>query len=174
MAALGWVAAFAVALTLLIVVSKSPDEKAQGKLLGGVDIIYYSIECGRSHKEPAVTWITDTDQLNRIYEGIRKNILGAEPRSLPSVDFDKEGVLLIEMGQRPTTGYQLITEKDPVWVINGIVDVKTSWIEPATGSIQAQVITSPCVLIKFPSGDYARIRVLDQNNQLRVETLIRK
>lgn len=174
MGALGWAAAFAVALSVLIAVSKSPDQEGRGKLLGGVDILYYSIECGRSDKEPAVTWITETDQLNRIYEGIRKNILGAEPRSLPSVDFDKEGVLLIEMGQRPTTGYQLVIEKDPVLVINSIVDVKTSWIEPATASIQAQVITSPCVLIKFPSGDYARFRVLDQNNQLRVETPIMK
>ncbi|HZX48950.1 MAG TPA: protease complex subunit PrcB family protein [Nitrospirota bacterium] len=175
MAPLGWTAAFVMAITLLLVISNKYDQGGtHGKLLEGVEILYYSIECGRSERESAVTWITNTNQLDQTYADIRKNILGAEPENPPLVNFEKDGVLFIEMGQRSTTGYQLIIEEKPISVNNSIVDVNISWIEPSAGSIQAQVITSPCALIKFPTGDYSHFRVLDQNNQVRVETLKNK
>ena len=133
-----------------------------------VEVLYKSIQCGRSDKDPAATWITDKRQLRQVYERIEKHILGSNP-DVPFVDFDEDGILFIEMGQRPTAGYYFDTEQASASARNGIVSVKMSWIEPEAGSMQPQVITSPCVLIRFQAYDYSHISVLNQNNQVMIQ-----
>lgn len=161
-------ALFMVVLALLINCQR--QIKDAGGHLVSAEVLYSSIQCSREDKTPAITWITDGKQIGHLHERLGRSILGSEPKGFFPVDFDKEGALLIEMGQRPTAGYQFSIGQNAVWVSDNTVNVKVSWIEPEAGTLLAQVITSPCILLKFQTGHYNYFRILDQNNKVRIET----
>jgi len=58
-------------------------------------------------------------------------------------------------------------------VRDGVAVVRTRWSAPAPGMLSAQVVTSPCVLIKLSKGDFAAIQVVDQNDQPRARLSVR-
>jgi len=136
-----------------------------------VEVLYSSLQCGRNVEGPAVSWISDMQQLNLVYKRLTRHILGLDIK-IPTVDFDKDAVILIEMGQRPTTGYALVLGEGPLLISDGVVNMKTIWVKPAQDAAQAQLVTSPCIIVKFISGDYTRIRVLDQENKMVAETTV--
>ncbi len=138
-----------------------------------VEVLYSSLQCGRNLEGPAVTWISDMQQLNLVYKRLTRHILGLDIK-IPTVDFNKDAVILIEMGQRPTTGYALVLGQDPLRISDGVVNMKTIWVKPAQDVLQAQLVTSPCIIVKFISGDYTRIRILNQENKVVAETTVLK
>ncbi|MBI5056425.1 MAG: protease complex subunit PrcB family protein [Nitrospirae bacterium] len=131
--------------------------------------IYSSSICNTFESAPAATLISDAEAYSRIYGRLRKHIIGIENDKAPEVDFTAENILLVEMGQRSTAGYEIRLAENTVSVSNAIADVKISWIEPREGHVTAQVITSPCVMIKLPKGNYSHVRISDRNNKVRVE-----
>lgn len=92
-----------------------------------------------------------------------------EPPPPPAVDFAREGVLLIAMGQQTSGGYELSLTGRPATVQNGVLTVPVEWREPLPGYVQTQVMTHPCLLVKLPKGAFSQIRVVDQDGRLRLE-----
>jgi len=43
------------------------------------------------------------------------------------------------------------------------------WREPQPGYRLAQVVTSPCLLLKVPAAAFTRIQVLDREDRVRLE-----
>jgi hypothetical protein len=47
--------------------------------------------------------------------------------------------------------------------------VSVDWIIPEPDSAQAQVITSPCLLLRLDQQDFQHIKILDQNGEIKFE-----
>lgn len=125
---------------------------------------------GLLHYESKAVWIKDAQLLAEYYRGIERNILGTDTRP-PTLDFSKEGVLFISMGSRATAGYQISLASKAVIVKNGIAEVKITWIEPESGGITAQVLTSPYLMLRLPRTGLKCIRLVDQNYKIRAEII---
>jgi len=79
-------------------------------------------------------------------------------------------VLVLEMGYRSTAGYSLSLSESKIRVKNKEAIVTALWDEPPEDSMQAQVITSPCVIFALPKGDYSKVTVdiLNKDSQYSV------
>lgn len=122
-------------------------------------------QCGGLER-PAVVWIANPADWRSWYgriTGLRMN-----PPPAPAVDFPREGVLLIAMGQRSAAGHGLSLSGDAT-VRDGVLTVRVDWREPPPGYLQAQVMTSPCLLLRLAAAPFTRIRVLDREGRTRLE-----
>lgn len=128
--------------------------------------LYAGSQCG-GLDSPEVAWIADAEAWQRWYAQIMN--LRMEPPPAPAVDFSRDGVLLIAMGQQTTGGYGLSLTGTPATVQDGVLTVPLAWREPLPGMILTQVMTSPCLLVKLSNGAFSRMRVVDQESRLRLE-----
>lgn len=128
--------------------------------------IHASSQCG-SLNRPAVVWIADAEAWRQQYAQVMS--LRMTPPPPPVVDFAREGVLLIAMGQQTTGGYALGLSGAPATVENGALTIPVEWREPSPGYAQTQAITHPCLLVKLPNGAFSQIRVVDQEGRTRLE-----
>lgn len=128
--------------------------------------LYASPQCG-SLEQPALLWIASAEDWRFYYDQVMS--LRMNPPAPPAVDFPGEGVLLIAMGQRPSAGYGLNLIGDSVAIQDGVLTVQVEWREPQPGYRQAQMISNPCLLLKFPEGNFSRFQVRDQDGRVRLE-----
>lgn len=128
--------------------------------------IYQGGYCGRSEPAAQVTWIQNEAVLQNVHKKIHANSLQAPP--LPDVDFDTHGLVLIELGQRPTAGYQMHLASRLMVMDKGDGVITFSVDKPAGPA--AQVITSPCMLVSVPRGDYVGVRALSTDTTISVQT----
>lgn len=56
----------------------------------------------------------------------------------------------INIGQRPSAGYGIELASDIGNIKDGTLTIELKQTEPAAGSMQASVITTPCVVVAFP------------------------
>lgn len=131
--------------------------------------VYQGRHCGRSDPTAQVTWIGDEAQLRDLFDGMRRTSL--QSQSLPQVDFDANGLVLIELGQRPTAGYLLRLASQRMVMDRGDGLITFSVDKPAGPA--AQVITSPCLLVAVPRGDYKGVRALSTDTTISVQTDVR-
>lgn len=129
------------------------------------EMLYGNNQCGVLDR-PEVAWIASPDAWRRLYGQVTS--LRMNPPPAPAVDFSREGVVLVGMGQRPSAGYGLSLAGD-VTVQDGVLAVRVDWREPAPGHLQAQVVTSPCLLLKVPAVDFTHLRVMDREGRIRLE-----
>lgn len=126
--------------------------------------LYADTQC-QGLETPGARWLKSAADLARLHGALSGG--GGRRVALPEVDFDKEAVLVLAMGSRPTAGYGLaLAERSAVRDADGL-EVRVDWREPAPGSMQAQVITYPCLLIAVPGDGYAQVRVVDAQGTLR-------
>ena len=78
-------------------------------------------------------------------------------------------MLLIEMGRRSTGGYSVTLGSHAAQVSDDTVVIHVVWNVPDTGAVLAQVVTSPYLLLKLAKGDYRRVVVVDQENEILFE-----
>ena len=131
-----------------------------------VQALYGSGQC-IGLERPAVLWVADAETWRSWYGRITSARLPAPP--VPAVDFPREGVLLLAMGSRSTAGYGLSLAEESAVVRDGMLTVRVDWGEPPSGALLAQVMTSPCLLVKMPAASFNRIRVVDQQGRVRLE-----
>jgi hypothetical protein len=125
-------------------------------------------QCGRAESEPVARWIQDAAGLARAQARMSRHVVGGAAEAPPEVDFTRERVLLIEMGQRPTAGYALALA-EPAWVVEGAAArLRVSWIEPPPGAMVAQVLTSPCLLVRLTPPAAERLEVVDGGGRVRL------
>lgn len=128
--------------------------------------VYANSQCG-SLNRPEAVWIADTEAWRWWYAQVMS--LRMEPPPPPAMDFSREGVLLIAMGQQTTGGYGLSLIGRSATVQNGMLTVPVEWREPLPGYVQTQVMTNPCLLVKLLEGAFNRMRVVDQDGRTRLE-----
>ncbi len=134
-----------------------------------VQAVYQSANCGRDQASSQATWIDSHDQLKAAYKRARSARLGVSTAP-PYVNFDTHGVLLIELGQRPTAGYLLRLASQRMVMDKGDGLITFSIDKPA--GVAAQVITSPCLFVAAPRGDYRGVRALSTDNTVSLQTAV--
>lgn len=141
----------------------SASQVTEGDRLNIV-VLHNGLMCGSDLTRTDALWIDNATQLTQRYG---KMAAVAEP---PVVDFEHYGVLLVTMGQQPTAGYRLNFLPGAHRVILGgrTLQINLAWEEPAADSIQAQVLTQPCLLLQVPRRSFTRVEILDQQGTVRL------
>ncbi len=129
------------------------------------------LHCGRPYPTSAATWNDNPVDFEAAYR--RFDRVSIETLvDLPDVDFSRDGVVLVEMGQRGTGGYGIDLATPQVTRVDDAVQLIVHWTDPPPDAVLPQVITSPCVFITLSRGDYERVQVFDENGRLRAETQV--
>lgn len=123
-------------------------------------VVRASPVCGGDVSGPSAHWIAT--------EGEYRAAMGAGGAfgDVPPVDFRHEGVLAVYMGQRPTGGYSISLPDPAVPISNGVGTVTVKFDEPLPGAMVAQVLTSPCLLVKMGKAGLRQLRVVDPGGTL--------
>jgi len=129
------------------------------------------LHCGRAYPTSAATWIDNPVDFETAYR--RFDRVSVETLvDLPDVDFARDGVVLVEMGQRGTGGYGIDLATEHVTRVGDAAQLIVRWTDPPPDAVLPQVITSPCAFITLSRGDYERVQVFDENGRLRAETTL--
>ena len=134
-----------------------------------VRLLYKGDQCQTNRLDPQAFWIDDPDQFKKTYARLTQHTLGAQQDPSSRVDFSREGILMVTMGQKPTGGYGLELNREFAVISDDTAVLSVSWIEPPKGAILPQIITSPCLAIILPKGPYSQIHLLDQDAHLRLQ-----
>lgn len=161
---------------MLFILTVSGCANTSGRAFAGQEldasVIFKKFSGEGLGQSPGAAWIADEKGLLSVMEKINRPKIGGGSMSLPAIDYEHEGVLLIRMGRKPTGGYRIELASDKVYVRDRTAIVTVRWIEPAADAMLTQVITSPCIMIKLAKGNYDRIQVVDQKGIVRAETTV--
>jgi hypothetical protein len=133
--------------------------------------VHVGSRCG-SGSEAGARFIAAKEEYRAVLHRLGATVLSAQPTEPPAIDFEREGLLLVEMGRRPTAGYALGLADQHVTVEDGVATLRVEWREPPRGSIQAQVITAPCLLARLARRGIREVRVVDESGVVRATTLV--
>jgi len=137
-----------------------------------VRLLFKGDQCGTTRLNPNAIWIEDPDQFKKTSAQLTRHTIGAHQDLSSRVDFSREGILIVAMGQKPTGGYGLELNREFAVISDGTAVLQVSWIDPPKGAILPQIITSPCLAIILPKGQYSQIHLLDQDAHLRLQLRI--
>lgn len=160
-----WHAMWAMVLVVMAGCAQ-PSVKAAGDATVSIATLASQGQCGAQNR-PTVRWIADAGEWRDLHARINSQWMNPPPP--PTVDFPREGVLLIAMGQRSSAGYGLTLADKVAVVRDGVLTVRVDWREPLPDRLRAQVMTSPCLLVAVPDAGFTRIEVVDQQGRLRLE-----
>ena len=99
---------------------------------------------------PRYQLITREDQLISMWNQVHASQLQLPP--LPQVDFQRETLVAIYLGQRSTGGYSVAVRR--VSVEGSDLYLDTEFREPAAGAITTQALTSPWTLVRVLRGGF--------------------
>lgn len=108
-----------------------------------IQVYYRSSQCGISM--PTLVLIENQQQWRQLIPQ-RKILLG--PAAPDAPDFDRQSLLLIAAGQKPSGGYQISLLDNKANMVNGELAVSVEIKSPA--SMASQQVTSPCLLVSIP------------------------
>jgi len=110
------------------------------------------------------SWISSSDELSRMISRCSAGSMAAASEEPPDVDFERFGVLAVEMGRKSSAGYGFIADNITAGLEGKTAIVKLPWRKPDPGAVTAQMISSPWILIRLPAGGYSEIQVIDNDN----------
>ena len=118
-------------------------------------------------QQPSVRWIGHEDDWQEWYGRLNRSRMNPPPP--PVVDFPDEGVLVVASGEQASTGYGLDLVERTARVRDGVLTVWVDQTEPPRGYRQAQVVTSPCLLMMLPAATFTQIEVVDSDGRVWLE-----
>ena len=75
----------------------------------------------------------------------------------PSVNYQNQMLIFYAIGQKPSSGYNIELYKTDASLIDKKLHLPIRVTQPAKGSMQAQMITSPCAVYLLPRVSYSDI-----------------
>lgn len=111
-----------------------------------------SDHCGLA--APGLVYLDNVAQVERL-SGLPTRNLPLD--SLKAVDFEREHLLLVSLGQKTTGGYG-ITLEDSV-IRDGVLEVRVSVRQPAADAMVTQVLTTPCAVMAVTPANWKRLTV---------------
>ena len=145
------------------------DSHSKEKPTLKVRLLYKGDQCQTKRLNPHAIWIDDPDQFKKTYARLTRHTIGAQEDLSSRVDFSREGILIVVMGQKPTGGYRLELNREFAVISDDAAVLRVTWIDPPKDAILPQIITSPCLAIILPKGPYSQIQLLDQDAHLRLQ-----
>lgn len=77
------------------------------------------------------------------------------------------GLMIVEMGQRPTGGYKLTLDNKQTQLKDNVLTVGFNWNAPRLDAAVSQAMTTQCVAVALPKSNYKQVKVLDQLGNAR-------
>lgn len=130
-----------------------------GRSASGVSVAGKSTYCGTPSQASDVHYFADPDDFQSWID--YRNIKGF------NADMARHGVLVVEMGQRPTGGYDIKLDGDKTGIDNGVLDITMHWHAPRLDAAVGQALISECVALRLPQGQYHTVQVRDQLGNVR-------
>jgi hypothetical protein len=112
-----------------------------------IKAIYSSNNCAINQE--TLKTINSPIELNALLQSMPKNI-GQQPPDFPDVDFEKETLIFYAIGQKPSSGYHIELHASDATLKGNKLCLPIQVQQPAAGSAQAQMITSPCSIYSIP------------------------
>ncbi len=122
--------------------------------------------------QPLALWVTDSSRLVALAEENQNRSVAVNIEQ-HRIDWHREGIVWIYMGQQRTGGYALSLAAAEAAVANGIAVIKVQWREPRPGAIVTQQLTSPCLVLKLPKTNYSAIEIQDQAGRVRTRVAVK-
>ncbi len=91
--------------------------------------------------------------------------IGISKPEIDPIEFSQNIVLAIWMGKQPTAGYGLRLAENNAQVKENTAIIRLTVTTPAPNRPAAQVITSPCMLIKLPKAQYNSLMLVSQDGK---------
>lgn len=104
-------------------------------------------------------WIDSKPQLMSVIKQVNSHIINAKP-SIPDINFNTTGILVISMGTQRSGGYGLSLTKSPIVVKDNTATLKINWRKPAKGMMTIQMLTNPCLILKIQKGNFKILRIV--------------
>ncbi len=139
-----------------------------------VEPILSSQICLPAAKSCTATWISSQDSLRQMMSRVLSHRIGGTPHKVPAIDFSSYGVLAVEMGEQRTAGYGFDTKAVSAYMTGTMAVVSLVWHRPDPGAHTAQMMTSPCILLRLPKKSYNTIRVMDQQGLIIMTVTLHK
>ena len=128
----------------------------------GLKIVGKSVYCGTPSQSSEVHYFADPDSYQNWIDYRNIDDLNAKAAR-------ERGVVIVEMGQRPTGGYTLKLDRKKTKIDGNSLNLVMNWHAPRLDAAVSQAMTTQCVAVRPPTGGYSRIHVLDQIGNTRGE-----
>lgn len=132
-----------------------------------VEKIWQGSQCGCQASQPVAVWVADQNNLEALAQNYRLHALEAV-MAQRRPDWNREALVLIHMGLKPTGGFALELAEPVAPVYRDTAVITLQWRHPGPGSIVTQQITSPCLVLKLAKGTYGAIEIRDETGRVRV------
>jgi hypothetical protein len=132
-----------------------------------IEQVHAGSVCSGSPRDPKAVWINSHQDLKRHWQRMLRHRLGTGKPSIPQVEWETHGIVMVHMGRKTTGGYRLEPAQSHGRIQAGKVLIMINWVEPPAGAITAQMITSPCLLLKIQRGEYHAVVIVDQSGHQR-------
>ena len=119
-----------------------------------IQAIYGSNNCMITELRTQV--ITSQAELNQRLHSMQHKFALTEMFE-PEIDYDNQLLILYALGQKPSSGYSIELYKSDASLIDQKLHLPVHVQSPASDSMQAQMITSPCVIFLLPRVKYSEI-----------------
>ncbi|VAW58137.1 hypothetical protein MNBD_GAMMA11-726 [hydrothermal vent metagenome] len=127
---------------------------------------YSSNQCGISNA--SVILINNKAELETIITRSRRAVLSDKPVTLPEINFSENLALLIALGTKSSAGYGIQLNADSAEMRSEKLILPVDIISPDKNGFQAQIMTSPCMIISFTKGGYTQI-IVNEVLELQLE-----
>lgn len=117
------------------------------------------LQCAAASDAVAVTVLTDAEALRAWQQGRGVDLIGNAP--LPEGPF-----AVVDHGSRATGGYGIAVSR-PALQRGAVLSITASFLSPKTDETRGYALTSPCVLVKLPVGNYDRVEIVDPAGRRR-------
>ena len=131
-----------------------------------VTTIFTGNQCKSPYDKLKVMQLTNQEQLDTFIRQNTHTIRSPLKNNLTSIDFLNDVVVAILMKKKPTAGYGISLEEKSAEIKDHIAIVQVNLKKPDPDTMLAQVMTSPCLLIKLPKGRYDTIKFFSQHSEL--------
>jgi len=78
-------------------------------------------------------------------------------KQLRAIDFEREHLLLVSLGQKTTGGYGLTLQSSEI--VDDVLELIVKVRRPAAGAMVTQALTTPCAVIAISPDDWEQLRV---------------
>ena len=119
-----------------------------------VQTIFSSNDC--AIKEPTLKSINTSVELKELFQSMSAKLFQSAI-TVPEVNHKKQSLVLYAVGQKPSSGYTIELYSNEAVIKKQTLYLPVRLKSPQKGSLQAQVLTSPCQLYALPKVDFSKI-----------------
>ena len=123
-----------------------------------IDLLYQSGYCAT--RQAGLYWVENQGDYQHITDSTLKLSLSNNVEPKPSLNFKKDNIILVSMGQKPTAGYDISLKARKAPLQENSIVLPVEFITPGS-DIVAQVVTSPCLILAVEKGPYSEIKAQD-------------